>query len=150
MVIFELASTDTMQSKIQATVLGLVAEIERDFISARTKEALAKRKADGVQLCRPAGPAKKLRLDVHADKIDNYLAKGIDKTAIAKLLDVAPNTLYAWLRVRRPGMTVNQTDPVREFAEKLRFEKPSQPQIPGTVPQVKVFSQDSFVRVKRS
>jgi len=34
---------DTMQSKVVATVLGLVAEIERDFISARTKEALAKR-----------------------------------------------------------------------------------------------------------
>ena len=93
---------DSMQSKIVATVLGLVAEIERDFISARTKEALAKRKADGVKLGRPAGPARSLRLDVMADKIDNYLAKGIDKRAIAKLLDVAPNTLYAWLKVRRP------------------------------------------------
>ena len=93
---------DSMQSKIVATVLGLVAEIERDFISARTKEALAKRKADGIKLGRPAGPAKKLRLDVHADKIDSYLAKNIDKRAIAKLLDVSPNTLYAWLKVRRP------------------------------------------------
>ncbi len=93
---------DSMQSKIVATVLGLVAEIERDFISARTKEALAKRKADGVKLGRPAGPAKKLRLDPHADKIDAYLAKQIDKRAIAKLLDVSPNTLYAWLKVRRP------------------------------------------------
>lgn len=92
---------DSMQSKIVATVLGLVAEIERDFISARTKEALAKRKADGVKLGRPAGPARSLRLDVMADKIDSYLAKGIDKRAIAKLLDVAPNTLYAWLKVRR-------------------------------------------------
>lgn len=92
---------DSMQSKIVATVLGLVAEIERDFISARTKEALAKRKADGVKLGRPAGPAKKLRLDPHADKIDAYLAKQIDKRAIAKLLDVSPNTLYAWLKVRR-------------------------------------------------
>ena len=94
---------DSMQSKIVATVLGLVAEIERDFISARTKEALAKRKADGVKLGRPAGPAKTLRLDAHADKIDSYLAKQIDKRAIAKLLDVSPNTLYAWLKVRRPG-----------------------------------------------
>ncbi len=41
---------DSMQSKIVATVLGLVAEIERDFISSRTKEALAKRKADGIKL----------------------------------------------------------------------------------------------------
>ena len=36
-------SDDSMQSKIVATVLGLVAEIERDFISARTKEGQAKR-----------------------------------------------------------------------------------------------------------
>jgi hypothetical protein len=57
--------------------------IERDFISSRAKEALAK----------------------HADKIDGYLAKGINKVAIAKLLDVSPNTLYEWLKVRRSGST---------------------------------------------
>ena len=93
---------DTIQSKIMATVLGLVAEIERDFISSRTKEALAKRKADGMQLGRPPGPARKLRLDEHADKIDHYLAKGLDKRSIAKVLDVSPNTVYAWLKARRP------------------------------------------------
>ena len=91
-----LASDDTV-----ATTLGLVAEIERDFISSRTKEALAKRKAEGMKLGRPEGPAKKLRLDAHAKQIDDYMAKGIDKRAIAKLLDVSPNTLYAWLKVRR-------------------------------------------------
>ena len=78
----------------------LFAEIERDFISARTKEALAKRK--GMKLGRPVGPSKNLRLDPLADKIDSYLAKKIDKRSIAKLLDVSPNTLYAWLKVRRP------------------------------------------------
>ena len=91
-----------MQSKIVATVLGLVAEIERDFISARTKEALAKRKAEGVKLGRPVGGSKKLRLDPLAGKIDEYLKLGIDKRAIAKLLDVSPGTLYNWLKVRRP------------------------------------------------
>jgi DNA invertase Pin-like site-specific DNA recombinase len=96
---------DSMQSKIVATVLGLVAEIERDFISSRTKEALAKRKADGMKLGRPVGGAKNLKLDKHADKIDGYLAKGINKVAIAKLLDVSPNTLYEWLKVRRSGST---------------------------------------------
>ena len=39
----------------------------------------------------------------HADEIDEYMAKGIDKRSVAKLLDVAPNTLYAWLKVRRSG-----------------------------------------------
>jgi DNA invertase Pin-like site-specific DNA recombinase len=94
---------DSIQSKIMAVVLGLVSEIERDFISSRTKEALAKRKAEGMTLGRPYGPAKKFRLDPMADKIDGYLSKGIDKKSIAKLLDVAPNTLYAWLKVRRPN-----------------------------------------------
>jgi len=92
----------SMQAKIVATVLGLAAEIERDFISARTKEALAKRKADGVKLGRPSGVAKKLALDAHADKIDSYLDKGIDKRSVAKLLAVSPNTVYHWLRARRP------------------------------------------------
>ena len=92
---------NTMQSRIVAVVLGLVAEIERDFISSRTKEALAKRKAEGMKLGRPVGGAKNLKLDKHADKIDGYLAKGINKVAIAKLLDVSPNTLYEWLKVRR-------------------------------------------------
>jgi hypothetical protein len=90
---------DSMQSKIVATVLGLVAEIERDFISSRTKEALAKRKSEGMKLGRPVGGAKNLKLDKHADKIDSYLDKGINKVAIAKLLDVSPNTLYEWLKV---------------------------------------------------
>ena len=87
-----------MQAKIVATVLGLAFEIERDFISSRTREA------EGMKLGRSEGPNKVLRLDEHADKIDSYLKKGIDKRVIAKLLDVAPNTLYAWLKVRRPAI----------------------------------------------
>jgi transposase-like protein len=60
-----------------------------------------------MKLGRPAGPARTLRLDTHADKIDEYLAKGIDKRSVAKLLDVAPNTLYSWLKVRRPEKLSN-------------------------------------------
>jgi DNA invertase Pin-like site-specific DNA recombinase len=93
---------DSMQSKIVAAVVGLVTEIERDFISSRTKEALAKRKAEVMKLGRPVGASKNLKLDKHAEKIDSYLAKGINKVAIAKLLDVSPNTLYEWLKIRRP------------------------------------------------
>ena len=92
---------NTIQSKIVAVVLGLVAEIEQDFISSRTKEALAKRKSEGIKLGRPVGGAKILKLDRHADKINGYLAKGINKVAIAKMLDVSPNTLYEWLKIRR-------------------------------------------------
>jgi DNA invertase Pin-like site-specific DNA recombinase len=82
--------------------------IERNFISSRTKEALAKRKAEGMKLGRPVSGAKNFKLDKHADKIDRYLAKGIKKVAIAKLLDASPNTLYEWLKVRRPSSTPAQ------------------------------------------
>lgn len=92
----------SIQSKIYATIFGLAAEIERDFISQRTREGLARCKADGIVLGRPRGAAQKLRLDDQAKKIDEYQALKLNKRAIAKLLGVSPNTLYAWLRRRRP------------------------------------------------
>ena len=93
----KMALDGSMQSRIIATVLGLAAEIEREFISIRTREALAKRKADGVTLGRPKGPAERLRLDEYADAIRDYLAKGISKRDIARLIPCAPSTLYDWL-----------------------------------------------------
>jgi len=43
----------SMQSTITATILGLAAQIEREFISTRTKESLQKLKQEGVKLGRP-------------------------------------------------------------------------------------------------
>ena len=89
---------DSMQSRITSTVLGLAAEIEREFISLRTTEALAKRKAEGKALGRPRGSlSAKLKLDDKEQEIRMYLAKGISKRSIAKLLDCSPSTLYDWL-----------------------------------------------------
>ena len=87
----------SMQSRITATVLGLAAEIEREFISMRTKEALAKRKADGVQLGRPPGKAARVRLDDQEQLIREYITKGINKRDIARLITCSPSTLYDWL-----------------------------------------------------
>ena len=91
---------DSLNSKITATVLGLAAEIEREFISMRTKEALAKRKAAGLTLGRPKGRAKKMKLDKHSKEIRQYLDLGISKAAICKLVGCAPTTLYAWIERR--------------------------------------------------
>ena len=113
----------SMQSKVMATIFGLAAEIERDFISSRTKEALKKKSDAGVQLGRPAGPAKSLRLDAHAVLILGYLAKGIDKRTVAKLLDVSPNTLYNWLKSRHPEI-INARGP------KTPVEPPKQAALP--------------------
>ncbi|MBP0020972.1 MAG: recombinase family protein [Cyanobacteria bacterium SBLK] len=92
----------SMQSRITATVLGLAAEIEREFISLRTTEALAKRKAEGKPLGRPKGKrSQHLKLDDREAEIKSYLAKGISKRSIAKLVDCAPSTLYDWLNRRQ-------------------------------------------------
>ena len=93
----------SLNSRITATVLGLAAEIERELIAARTREALAKRKAEGKPLGRPRGAkSARLKLDAHADEIRGYLAKGISKRSIAKLVGCAESTFYDWLARRVP------------------------------------------------
>ena len=93
---------NSMQSKITATILGLAAEIERDFISMRTREALSKRKASGKQLGRPRGShANRYKLDEKRSEIERYQKMGINQTAIAKLVGVSRPTLRSWL-VRNP------------------------------------------------
>jgi len=91
----------SMQATITATILGLAAQIEREFISCRTKEALAKRKKDGIKLGRPKGQAQFLKLDNYRDEILKYLHKGINKRAISKLIECSPATLYEWLKRRK-------------------------------------------------
>jgi DNA invertase Pin-like site-specific DNA recombinase len=98
----------SIQSKIYATIFGLAAEIERDFIAQRTREALARKKADGFTLGRPTGEAEKLALDAYAADIDHYLEIKLGKRDIAKLLGVSPNTLYSWIRRRRPELLLSQ------------------------------------------
>jgi DNA invertase Pin-like site-specific DNA recombinase len=83
------------------TILGLAAQIEREFIAARTKEALARRKAQGLPLGRPKGPAVEVKLDSYKDQIVTYLQKGVSKRSITRILECSPSTLYAWLRRQR-------------------------------------------------
>lgn len=93
-----LVMDDSLPSRITATVLGLAAEIEREFISARTVEALARRKAQGLPLGRPKGAkAKKVKLDEHRETIISYLKKGVSKLSIAKIIECSPSTLYEWI-----------------------------------------------------
>lgn len=93
---------DSMASKVLTTMLALAAEIERDMISARTRETLARLKSEGVQLGRPPGPAQRLKLDDKADQIDNLRRCNVPLRAIARVLDCSPQTLYDWIKARRP------------------------------------------------
>ena len=51
--------TDNINSKIIAFAFALAAEIERNLISQRTKEALAVKRLEGIKLGRPPGSSKK-------------------------------------------------------------------------------------------
>ena len=93
---------ESLPSRIAATVFGLAAEIERELISLRTKEALAKCKAEGKPVGRPKGKrSARLKLDAFEAEILKSLDKGISKRSIAKLLDCSPSTLYDWLDRRQ-------------------------------------------------
>ena len=93
---FKLNGSD-MQSKVMRTMLGLFAEIERDLISARTKEGLAAARAKGAQLGRPKGKGK-ARLDQFRPEIEALLKNGSRKTFIAERYNVTPATLSNWLK----------------------------------------------------
>jgi len=63
---------------------------------------LAKRKAEGKPLGRPKGHlSARLKLDAKESEIRHYLAKGISKRSIAKLVECSPSTLYDWLERRQ-------------------------------------------------
>lgn len=92
----------SMQAKVVATMFGLAAEIERDFIAARTREALARRKAEGLPMGRPPGPAPRLMLDSRAAEIDRLREARVPKRSIARVIGCSPQTLHDWLKLRRP------------------------------------------------
>ena len=85
-------------SKVMLTQFSLLAEIERDLISERTKSALAARKAQGVKLGRPAGHSK---LDQHTEQIREWVELGVTNKSIARNLNCAANTLSIWLKRKR-------------------------------------------------
>lgn len=90
-----------MVTQMQVFMFGLAGQIERDFISMRTKEALAKRKADGIKLGRRKGQRVKSKLDIHQSEIRHLLSKGINITAISKLLGCSRTALDHYIKTRK-------------------------------------------------
>ena len=88
-----------IQSKVLAFAFSLSAEIERNLISQRTKEALSRIKASGRKLGRQFGSRnKKHILDGKEKDILKLINKGLPKKQIAKLMRVIIYTLYQFLK----------------------------------------------------
>jgi len=102
---------NNLNSKILGFAFGLVAEIERNLISARTKEALALRKANGMILGRPIGSAPKQKILVENQEILLHLVgQGTPYKRIAKKmggLDMYDQPLYEG--TPRPGRSMRPT-----------------------------------------
>jgi DNA invertase Pin-like site-specific DNA recombinase len=88
-----------ISSKVLAFAFGLSAEIERNLISQRTKEALARKRVEGVVLGRPKGSKSKVRkLTGKEAEIKALLDKKVSKSAIARILGVHRLTVLAFVK----------------------------------------------------
>jgi len=90
---------DNIQSKVLAFAFGLSAEIERDLISQRTKEALARKRSEGIILGRPSGKKSSyVKLTKYKHEILALREKNTTKTAIGKIYGVSRMTVDAFLK----------------------------------------------------
>jgi DNA invertase Pin-like site-specific DNA recombinase len=90
---------DDISSKVLAFAFGLSAEIERNLISQRTKEALARKKSEGVILGRPKGSkSKRTKLTGLEEEMQSLLKNGVSKSAIARIMNVHRLTVSAFVK----------------------------------------------------
>jgi len=94
---------DDINSKVIAFAFGLAAEIERNMISQRTKEALARKRAEGVVLGRPVGSGKPEHYKLHGrdDEVKDLLRKRVSISAIARIMGVHRQTVYNYVAKQR-------------------------------------------------
>lgn len=90
---------NNINSKVLAFAFGLSAEIERNLISQRTKEALARKRAEGVILGRPKGSkSSHVKLTGKEKEIRDLLSKKISYSAIARILGVHRLTVSSFVK----------------------------------------------------
>jgi len=94
---------DDIQSLTMVTFLSLFAQMERMMISRRTKEALAAKKAQGVQLGKPKGTIQNSVYDKDRDRIVELLRLGVSAHHISKhhLKYGTPSSLNYYLKTRK-------------------------------------------------
>ena len=103
---------DDIQSLTMITMLALFAELERVMISRRTKDALATKKAQGVELGKPKGTIQQSIYDKDRKRIIELMSLGVPQRRIsAEHLGYGyPSSLNYYINTRH----------LRDDAEKLK------------------------------
>jgi len=93
---------NNINSKVLAFAFGLSAEIERNLISQRTKEALARKRSEGKTLGRPKGSlSKKTKLTGKEEEIKELLRKKVSVSAVGRILGVHRLTADSFIKSRK-------------------------------------------------
>ena len=92
-----------LQSSMLVFAFSVAAQVERDLISERTKNALRARKAAGVKLGRPKGKGRKVAEAAEAagiklEQLQEWYKLGMNITNISRALKLDRRTVGAWLK----------------------------------------------------
>jgi len=92
---------NNISSKVLAFAFSLSAEIERNLISQRTKEAMARMKSEGLPVGRPKGAlSKETKLSGKEDAIKELLSKKVAVSTIGRILGVNRLTVENYIKSR--------------------------------------------------
>ena len=89
-----------LQTKVMISMIGLFAELERDFIAERTREGLLAAKANGKTLGRPRGSKGHSILDDRHDQVRDLLQKGVSVSSLSKIMGVGRTTMHHFIKSR--------------------------------------------------
>jgi len=98
---FDIKGSHDTQSKILITLFSLLAELERDLISERTKSALYATRMNGKILGRPKGSTSKSKLDGKENEIMMLMHKKVSRSAIARILNTSRTNLTEFIAKRK-------------------------------------------------
>ena len=92
-----LKNSNDLTTKVMLSTFSLIAELEREFISIRTKEALHSKRCNGVRLGRPHTEMGKSKLDAHASEVIALHKSGASYKSIGKKFGCTNVTVSSWI-----------------------------------------------------